>query len=48
MDRRVAIKNMGLALGYTVATPTLVSLVQGCKNVETVDWTPDFFYKGTG
>lgn len=48
MDRRVAIKNMGLALGYTVATPTLVSLVQGCKNVETVDWTPDFFTKEQG
>ncbi|MBT8180326.1 MAG: gluconate 2-dehydrogenase subunit 3 family protein [Eudoraea sp.] len=48
MDRRVAIKNMGLALGYTVATPTLVSLVQGCKNVETVDWTPEFFTKEQG
>ena len=48
MDRRVAIKNMGLALGYTVATPTLVSLVQGCKNVETVNWTPDFFTKEQG
>jgi len=48
MDRRVALRNMGLALGYTVATPTLVSLVQGCKNVETADWTPDFFTKEQG
>lgn len=48
MDRRVALKNMGLALGYTVATPTLLSLVQGCKNVETVDWKPDFFTKEQG
>ncbi len=48
MDRRVALKNMGLALGYTVATPTLLSLVQGCKNVETVNWTPDFFTKEQG
>ncbi|MGB5269970.1 gluconate 2-dehydrogenase subunit 3 family protein [Eudoraea sp.] len=48
MDRRVALKNMGLALGYTVATPTLLSLVQGCKNAETVNWTPDFFTKEQG
>lgn len=48
MDRRVALKNMGLALGYTVATPTLLSLVQGCKNVETVAWTPVFFTKEEG
>jgi len=48
MDRRVALKNMGLALGYTVATPTLLSLVQGCNDVKTVDWTPDFFTKEEG
>lgn len=43
MDRRIALKNMGLALGYTVATPTLLSLVQSCKNEDTLTWTPDFF-----
>jgi hypothetical protein len=48
MDRRIALKNMGLALGYTIATPTLVSLVQGCNDVKTVDWTPDFFTKEEG
>ncbi|WP_019671267.1 gluconate 2-dehydrogenase subunit 3 family protein [Eudoraea adriatica] len=48
MDRRIAIKNMGLALGYTVATPTLLSLVQGCKTADTVAWTPDFFTKEQG
>ncbi len=48
MDRRIALKNMGLALGYTVATPTLLSLMQGCKEVETVDWTPDFFTEEEG
>jgi hypothetical protein len=48
MDRRIALKNMGLALGYTVATPTLLSLVQSCKEVDTVDWTPDFFTKEEG
>ncbi|NER09772.1 Gluconate 2-dehydrogenase subunit 3 [Muriicola jejuensis] len=48
MDRRIALKNMGLALGYTIATPTLLSLVQGCKEADTVDWTPDFFTKEEG
>jgi len=48
MDRRVALKNMGLALGYTVATPTLLGLVQGCKDTNTIDWKPDFFTKEQG
>jgi hypothetical protein len=48
MDRRVALKNMGLALGYTVATPTLLSLVQGCNDVNTIDWKPDFFTQEEG
>ena len=42
MDRRKALKNMGLALGYTVATPTLISIVQSCKNDAAITWTPDF------
>lgn len=33
---------MGLALGYTVATPTLISIVQSCKNDSAITWTPDF------
>jgi hypothetical protein len=48
MDRRIALKNMGLALGYTIATPTLLSLVQSCNEVKTVDWTPEFFTKDEG
>jgi hypothetical protein len=48
MDRRIALKNMGLALGYTVATPTLLSLVQSCKNEDAFAWTPDFFTKEEG
>ncbi len=48
MDRRVALKNMGLALGYTIATPTLLSIVQGCNDVNTVAWKPDFFTEEQG
>lgn len=43
MDRRVALKNMGLSLGYAVAMPTLISIVQSCKNEKILEWTPDFF-----
>ncbi|WP_289063610.1 gluconate 2-dehydrogenase subunit 3 family protein [uncultured Zobellia sp.] len=48
MDRRKALKNMGMALGYTVATPTLLSIVQSCKNETVLEWTPDFFTKDQG
>ena len=43
MDRRNALKNMGVALGYTVATPTLISLMQACKSDPSIEWVPDFF-----
>ncbi len=48
MDRRKALRNMGLAMGYTVATPTLISLMQGCKTEQVLEWTPDFFSKEQG
>ena len=48
MDRRKALKNMGLAMGYTVATPTLISLMQSCKGEPVMEWTPDFFNKDEG
>ncbi|MEX0289594.1 MAG: gluconate 2-dehydrogenase subunit 3 family protein [Flavobacteriaceae bacterium] len=48
MDRRIALKNMGLALGYTVATPTLISIVQSCQADKALEWTPDFFSKDEG
>lgn len=48
MDRRKALRNMGLAMGYTVATPTLISLIQSCKGEPVLEWTPDFFTKEQG
>lgn len=39
---------MGLALGYTVATPTLISIVQSCKKDAANVWTPDFLSSGEG
>lgn len=43
MDRRDALKNMGAALGYTVAVPTLISIMQSCKSEPSMAWVPDFF-----
>lgn len=48
MERRSALKNMGLALGYAIATPTLLGLVQSCKNENISNWTPDFFTSSEG
>ncbi|WP_396636052.1 gluconate 2-dehydrogenase subunit 3 family protein [Maribacter sp. R77961] len=48
MDRRKALKNMGLAMGYTVATPTLISIIQSCKSEPAIVWTPDFFTADEG
>ena len=49
MERRSALKNMGMAFGYAVATPTLLSLLQGCKDKPAyAEWTPNFLDKGQG
>lgn len=48
MERRKALRNMGLSLGYVVATPTLIGIVQSCKNESSVEWTPDFFTREEG
>ncbi|WP_420603310.1 gluconate 2-dehydrogenase subunit 3 family protein [Flagellimonas sp.] len=48
MERRVALKNMGLAFGYTVAAPTLLGIIQSCNSKKVLDWTPEFFTKDEG
>lgn len=48
MDRRAALKNMGMAFGYSVATPTLISLLQSCQSEPKMEWTPEFFSKEEG
>ncbi|UII77439.1 gluconate 2-dehydrogenase subunit 3 family protein [Flagellimonas sp. HMM57] len=48
MERRVALKNMGLAFGYTIVAPTLLGIVQSCSTKKVLDWTPDFFTKDEG
>ncbi len=43
MDRRKALKGLGLSLGYVVATPSVLSILQSCNNNPQVSWTPQFF-----
>lgn len=43
MNRREAIKGLGLSIGFVVATPTVMSLLQSCKNDPKIEWTPEFF-----
>lgn len=42
MNRRNALKGLGLSIGYTLATPTIISMLQSCKT-EAELWTPVFF-----
>ena len=49
MERRSALKNMGMVFGYAVATPTLLGLVQSCKEkMPYAEWAPSFFDKDSG
>ena len=41
MNRRKAIKNLGLSLGTISLTPAVLSLLQSCQN--DLDWKPVFF-----
>ena len=49
MERRSALKNMGMVFGYAVATPTLLGLVQSCKEkAPFAEWVPSYFDKDKG
>ncbi|RIA10694.1 gluconate 2-dehydrogenase subunit 3-like protein [Flavobacteriaceae bacterium MAR_2010_72] len=41
MKRREALKNLGLATGFVVATPSIISLLQSCTS-DAKTWTPIF------
>jgi len=49
MNRREVIKGLGLTLGYAVATPTVISILQSCKSdSEGITWKPQFLSKDEG
>lgn len=43
MDRRKALKKVGILAGATVAMPSMLSLLQSCKTESRLDWKPLFF-----
>ncbi len=47
MKRREALKNIGLSLGYTVAAPSILSLLHSCKS-EVEVWAPQFLSLNEG
>jgi len=50
MDRRKALKGLGLSLGFVVATPTVLSILQSCKTdkKEVTGWIPEFLSEDEG
>lgn len=46
MDRRQALKNIGIGAGLLVATPTVISILQSCKNEP--EFIPVFLTGGEG
>ncbi|MDP5157202.1 MAG: gluconate 2-dehydrogenase subunit 3 family protein [Flaviramulus sp.] len=47
MKRRDALKNLGLATGFFVATPTIIGLLQSCTS-EVKNWIPEFLTTDQG
>jgi glucoside 3-dehydrogenase (cytochrome c) hitch-hiker subunit len=45
MKRRDVLKGIGLSLGFVVATPSIIGLLQSCKRADTLNWQPAFFSK---
>ena len=43
MERRNALRNIGLGLGYMAATPTILSMLQSCNATAEPGWAPQFF-----
>ncbi len=48
MDRRHALRNIGLSMGAVVVTPTIMSLLQSCQNESAPEWFPEFFTQEEG
>ena len=46
MDRRTALKNASLILGYSLSVPAVVGILNGCKpEPKPPGWSPAFFNK---
>lgn len=43
MERRNALRNIGMGLGYMAATPAILSMLQSCNTAPEMAWSPQFF-----
>jgi hypothetical protein len=43
MERRQALKNMGLTIGAFALTPSVASLLQSCSGNSKLSWVPEFY-----
>lgn len=48
MNRRQALRNLGLGAGVLVVGPSTLSLLQSCKNDPQITWEPSFLNSGQG
>lgn len=48
MNRRQALKNIGLGAGIMVVGPTTLGLLQSCKNERNYEWEPTFLSAANG
>jgi hypothetical protein len=48
MNRRQAVKNTVLVLGYTMTVPSLLGILSGCQSDKTKTWEPQFFSSKQG
>ncbi len=47
MKRRDALKGLGLSLGYVIATPSVLSMLQSCQT-DANQWVPEFYTVNEG
>ena len=46
MNRREAIKNTLIAMGYTISVPSVISIFNSCNSNSSLKWQPQFFSSG--
>ncbi|MUH34299.1 gluconate 2-dehydrogenase subunit 3 family protein [Zobellia amurskyensis] len=48
MDRRKALMQIGMSMGYVVAAPTFMSVLQSCTDTKAAAWAPQFLDQDQG
>ncbi|CAZ96363.1 gluconate 2-dehydrogenase subunit 3 family protein [Zobellia galactanivorans] len=48
MDRRKALMQIGMSMGYVIAAPTFMSVLQSCNDKKETIWVPKFLSQDQG